>query len=125
MSLYTFAIKTHVSFLYFFIGLIFFYKILIRRFKNETMLLLLGVILLFITPRIFWRQFQNTKDIIFLTFVIISTYFFFESIEKENYKNLILFSLFSAIATSVRNVRCIFTFFIFVNAIYFNPEKKL
>jgi len=99
--IFCFLINFILVFLYFFIGLIFFYKILLNRFKNET-IALLGVILLFITPRIFGDSFQNTKDIIFLTFIIISTYFFFEAIEKENYKNLILFSLFSAISTSVR-----------------------
>ena len=99
--LYFYQLRHILVFLYFFIGLIFFYKILLNRFKNET-IALLGVILLFITPRIFGDSFQNTKDIIFLTFIIISTYFFFEAIEKENYKNLILFSLFSAISTSVR-----------------------
>lgn len=99
--LYFYQLRHILVFLYFFIGLIFFYKILLSRFKNDT-IALLGVILLFITPRIFGDSFQNTKDIIFLTFIIISTYFFFESIEKEKYKNLILFSLFSAISTSVR-----------------------
>ena len=86
--LYFYQLRHILVFLYFFIGLIFFYKILLNRFKNET-IALLGVILLFITPRIFGDSFQNTKDIIFLTFIIISTYFFFESIEKVNYRNLI------------------------------------
>ena len=99
--LYFYQLRHVLVFLYFFIGLIFFYKILFRRFKNDTTALL-GVILLFITPRIFGDSFQNTKDIIFLTFVIISTYFFFETIDKEKYKSLILFAMFSAIATSVR-----------------------
>ncbi len=99
--LYFYQLRHILVFLYFFMGLIFFYKILFRRFKTDT-IALLGVILLFITPRIFGDSFQNTKDIIFLTFVIISTYFFFESIDKEKYRSLILFSIFSAIATSVR-----------------------
>ena len=73
--LYFYQLRHILVFLYFFIGLIFFYKILLNRFKNET-IALLGVILLFITPRIFCDSFQNTKDIIFLTFIIISTYFF-------------------------------------------------
>ena len=88
-------------FLYFFISLIFLYKIIINRFKNQI-LALITVILFFIIPRLLGDSFQNNKDIIFLSFVIISYYFFFEIIDKSNKKNIILFSLFSAIAITVR-----------------------
>ena len=88
-------------FLYFFISLVFLYKIIINRFKNQSLALII-VILFFIIPRLLGDSFQNNKDIIFLSFVIISYYYFFKTIDKSNKKNIILFSLFSAIAITVR-----------------------
>ena len=88
-------------FLYFYLGLIFIYKLFLNRFKNKI-IFLSGTILLFITPRIFGDSFQNTKDIIFLTFIIITTYYSFKVIEKSTIKNILIFSLVSAIAISVR-----------------------
>ena len=88
-------------FVYFFLGLIFFYKLLFNRFKN-IYISLLGVILFFLTPRIFGDSFQNTKDIVFITFLIMSVYYYFKSQDNFNYKNIILFALFSSFATSTR-----------------------
>ncbi len=90
-----------LTFLYFFISLIFLYKVLLNRFKSDY-IAILGVLLLFITPRIFGDSFQNNKDIIFLSFTIISTYFCFKILEKNKKKNIFLFCFFSAIATSLR-----------------------
>jgi len=101
-----------LTFLYFFLGVVFFYKILIDRFENKF-IALLGCILLVATPRLFGDSFQNNKDIIFLCFFNISMYYFFQLTKSETYKNIILFSLFSAIATSTRLFGLIFpiTFF--------------
>lgn len=88
-------------FFYFFIGLIFFFKILKNRFQN-TNIALFGVVLLFLTPRLFGDSFQNTKDIIFLSFLIISTHFSFKIIDKFTLKNVLLFSFFSATSISTR-----------------------
>jgi len=97
-------------FIYYFFGLIFLYKILINRFRNNN-LAIFGVIFLFLTPRIFGDSFQNNKDIIFLVFVIISYYFFFKIIDNLNIKNLVFFSLYAAIATTMRMFGVIFPFF--------------
>ena len=88
-------------FLYFYIGLIYLYKILKNRFKISN-LALFGVLLMFITPRIFGDSFQNTKDIIFLSFLIISTYFAFKIKDKFSPLNILLFSFFSASGISLR-----------------------
>jgi hypothetical protein len=88
-------------FFYFYIGLIFFYKILLNRFKKDE-IALAGVVLLLLTPRILGDSFQNVKDIVFLTFVIISSFYYFKTIDNLNKRNIILFSLFSAICVSVR-----------------------
>ncbi len=88
-------------FIYFFVGSIFFYKILLNRFKNEI-ISLLGLFLLIITPRIFGDSFWNNKDIIFLSLYIISIYYYFKVIDNPSNKNIILLSLFAGISTTIR-----------------------
>lgn len=108
-------------FLYFFFALIYFYKILINRFKNQN-IAILGVILLFITPRIFGDSFQNTKDIIFLTFIIISYFYLLEFIDKKSFTNILLLSFFSAISTSIRLFGIILPFSVLI--LYFFSKKN-
>ena len=96
-----FKLRHFLVFSIFFSGSIYFYKILFNRFNNK-LISLLGFILLILTPRIFGDAFWNNKDIIFLSFYVISIYFYFKFIDLPTYKNLILFSLFAAIATSMR-----------------------
>ena len=96
-----YELRHFLVFLIFFIGTIFFYKSLNNRFDNKF-ISLLGTILLILTPRLFGDSFWNNKDIIFLSFYIISIFWFFRLIDKQSNKNIILFSLFSAVATTVR-----------------------
>ena len=96
-----YQLRHFLVFLYFILGLIFFYKIVSQRFGNEN-IAILSVVLFFIIPRVFGDSFQNTKDIVFMTFMIISIYFALESIKISTKKNIILFSLFAAITTSLR-----------------------
>ena len=96
-----YQLRHYLVFLYFILGLFFLYKLILRRFRNEN-LAIIAVILLFLTPRLFGDSFQNTKDIIFLTFIIISTYYCFISIDLPSNKNILMFSFFSAVATSIR-----------------------
>ena len=113
-----------LTFLYFLIGLIFFYKILFNRF-NDKYLSLFGCLLLILSPRIFGEIFHNNKDIIFLSIFIITIYFYFKTIDEENYKNLTLFSLFSAIATSTRIFGIIIPIiFIFMYSLSVISQKK-
>jgi len=96
-----YQMRHFLVFFYFYVGLIFFYKILFNRFKKDS-LALIGVVLLFLTPRILGDSFQNLKDIVFLTFVIITSFWYFKTIDNFNKKNIIFFSLFSAISISIR-----------------------
>ena len=114
-----------LTFLYFFLGVFFFYKMLIDRFENKF-IALLGCLLLVATPRLFGDSFQNNKDIIFLCFFIISMYFYFQFTKSETYKSIILFSLFSAIATSTRLLGLIFPisfFLIYVFSLLSNKKE--
>lgn len=96
-----FLLRHKVNFLVFFLSSIFFYKILKIRFVNKI-ILFLGVLLYISSPRIFGDSFYNNKDLIFLSLVTISFYYYISFIKYKNFKNLFLFSLISALATSLR-----------------------
>ena len=102
-----YALRHLLVFLFFFIGTIFFYKLLINRFNSKS-IALIGCSLLILTPRLIGEAFHNSNDIVFLTFFIISIYYYFEYIDKNNTKNIILFALFAALTTSVRLFGLIF-----------------
>ena len=112
-----YQLRHFLVFLYFILGLIFFYKIVSQRFGNEN-IAILSVVLFFMIPRVFGDSFQNTKDIVFMTYMIISIYFALESIKISTKKNIILFSLFAAITTSLRMFGlCLLITFILVQLI--------
>ena len=96
-----FKLRHYLNFIIFFISLIFFYKLLNNRFNNWQ-LSILGVLMIFLSPRIFANSFYNNKDIIFLSFFILSLYYSFRFIEKDTNKNVILSALFAALAIDVR-----------------------
>lgn len=89
-----------LNFLYFFVGSVFFYKILINRFDRYSSLL--GTLLFLFSPRIYGESFYNSKDIIFLSFSCIAIFYCFEFISKKKTKDLILFSFFSAACIQTR-----------------------
>ncbi len=96
-----FEIRHLAIFIIFFISSIFFYKIINVRLK-EKIFVITGLIIYIGTPRIFGDSFHNNKDILFLSFLTISVYFLFSFFRKKKNKSLILFCLFSALASSSR-----------------------
>ena len=95
-----FEIRHILIFFIFLISSFFFYKILLKRFNFP--IAFLGLCIYSLTPRIFGDSFYNNKDILFLSLLTIAISFLFNFFDKENNKNLILFCLFSALATSTR-----------------------
>mgnify|MGYP006145066009 CR=1 FL=1 len=89
-----------LNFLYFFVGSIFFYKILINRFDRYSSLL--GTLLFLFSPRIYGESFYNSKDIIFLSLSCIAIFYCFEFISKKKITDLVLFSFFSAACIQTR-----------------------
>ena len=96
-----FTLRHQTNFIVFFISSIFFYKLLKIRFKNKV-IIFLGVLLYISSPRIFGDSFFNNKDLIFLSLVTISFYYYFKLIDYFNFKNIIFFSILSAITCSLR-----------------------
>lgn len=98
-----FYLRHFANFLIFFVSSIYFYKILSNRFKNNF-IIFCGLFFYIISPRIFGHSFYNNKDIILLSFVTISIFYYFKTIDNFNLKNILFFSLFSALSCSTRVV---------------------
>ena len=96
-----FHLRHLLTFLLFFVSSIFFYKLLLNRFLNYN-IALIGTLFFVLSPRIYGHSFFNNKDLVFLSLITIALFFCFKSLEKITYKNLLIFSLFSAICTSSR-----------------------
>ena len=107
-------LKHFLNFSIFFISSIFFFYLIKYRFKNNF-LGLIGVLFYITSPRIFAESFFNSKDIIFMSFVVIAIFFAIKTLKKFKIKNIIFFSLFSALSTDVRSmgIFLILLFFIF------------
>ncbi len=105
------------TFLFFFISLIIFYLFLKKIFKNKF-IALTGVIILISNPRIFADSFYNSKDIVFLSFFLITFYFAYSFILKNKTKNLILLSFFSACSINLRAIAVIIPFMVYMDIIH-------
>ena len=114
-----------LSFIIFFISTIFFFKILLNRFKNIN-IAILGTTFYILSPRIYGDSFLY-KDILFLSICTISIYSFFKVIDNFNYRNLIFFALFSSLATSTRIIGIflpiVFLIITFLEILYRKPKK--
>jgi hypothetical protein len=105
-----------LNFTLFFIASIFFYKLLLNRFLNSN-IALVGTLFFVLSPRIYASSFYNNKDLVFLSLATIALYYCFKSLEKINYKNLLIFSVFAAMCTSSRIFGVIFP--VFFSIFYF------
>ena len=88
-------------FLQFFIGLIFFFRLLKLRFGSDRAAAV-GVLLLWLSPRIFADSFYNIKDLPFLSWILIAVYFLFKWLENDSRVELILFAVTAAVVTNIR-----------------------
>ena len=96
-----YLLKHLCDFLLFFASLIFLYKLLLIRFKDYKYGLL-GCLILILSPRIFACAFYDPKDVVFLSFVIITSYFLIRTYKNDSLKNIIIFSFFSGIIIPLR-----------------------
>jgi len=94
-----FIFKHHIYFLLFFFSLISFYKICQIRFE-KWYISILGVLIIFLSPRIFANSFYDPKDIPFFSMLIFSVHFGLLFFKNRNFKYLIYFSIFNALVIS-------------------------
>ncbi len=91
-----------VTHFYFLFALFFFFLLLLRLFKNYQYAIL-GLIFLYLSPRIFADSFYNTKDIPFLSTFIISLYSLIILIESpSSLKRLSIHAFVSAFLIDIR-----------------------
>ena len=119
-----FLFKHYVFFLIFFLSLISFFDITKNRFSNWKYGIL-SVLILFLSPRIFANSFYNNLDVPFMSFIIFSFNYGIKILDEFNYKNLIFFSFFSAVAFDIRIIGIIIPFFVCaIFLIKASKEKK-
>jgi len=107
-------LRHFINFLYFFISIYLFFKILRKRF-SQKIYAYIGMLILFLSPRIFGESFYNNMDIFFLSLTIINTYAAINLINKPSLKSSILFSITAALAFDARIMALLFiavTYFI-------------
>ena len=111
-----------------FIGSIFFYFLAFKRFGSWK-LALLGTLFLISSPRIFASSFFNSKDIIFMYFFIANIFFSIVFLEKPNFKNGLLFAIFSSMCVGIRVagvlVPFLILFFIFIKSLRKDYDFKI
>lgn len=94
-------LRHYMTFLTWFLALVFFYKLLVKRFLNRAFSLI-GVIFMILSPRIFADAFYNSKDIVFLAFYIISTYTLVNFLEKPTLRSGFWHALSCALLINTR-----------------------
>lgn len=118
-----FLLRHLITFLIFFISTLFFFKLIKSCYKNNYMPLL-GVGFLITTPRIFSESFYNNKDILFMSFIIIALYYNIKSFSSYKTRDLILGSLFTAIASAAR-INGVYVAFITLFFYFLVCKKKI
>jgi hypothetical protein len=96
-----YLMRHFLTFLTFFISVIFFYY-LCKRCFNSWKLALIGSIFLVLSPRIFADAFYNSKDLVLLSFFIIGMLTLLKFQEVQTYKNALLHALVCALAMDTR-----------------------
>lgn len=97
----SFLLRHYLTFTLFFISSFYFYNLIEKIFHNKY-LALLGTLILISTPRIFSHSFYNSKDIIFLSLLVIAVYYALKLIDRFSYKTLFLFCFFGALSSNIR-----------------------
>jgi len=101
-----------LNFIFYFIGLFFFYKLILFRYKSYNYAFIC-VLFLFLSLRFFAESFYNQKDIFFLSLTIINMYTGIVFVNNPNFKSTFAFSLSSALLFDTRIMALIPIFTIF------------
>ena len=117
-----FLMRHLFNFLIFYTACIFFYLTLRKRFKKS--LCIIGLLFLLLTPRIFAESFYNMKDLIFLSFFIISVYFAINFINNLTYKNASISALTCSLLISSKVIGIIVPFIVIVFFLSEMMERK-
>jgi hypothetical protein len=117
-----FLLRHFFNFIVFYISSIFFYFLLKKRFSEK--LSVVGLLFWILSPRIFADSFYNMKDLVFLSFFVISLFYAIKFLDTLSYKNAFLSSLACALAIDVRIMGIIVPFVILVFFIFGSIDNK-
>lgn len=122
----TYYLMRHLmTFFMFYLGVIFFYKLCLDRFRHWQFSLL-GPLFLILSPRIFADSFYNSKDLVFLSLFIIAVYTLINFLDRKTARSAVVHSLVCGLLVDVRAVGIIIPvlslFFYLVEII--NPHKE-
>ena len=96
------SIGWHVyTYTIFFVGFIFLYKLLNYLFKNKKVSTITST-LYFLSPRILIDSFNNNKDIVFMSLLIIMIYFATKFIKERRWRDAILFAFFAGFVCNIK-----------------------
>ena len=122
--------KHIIIFVIFFISGLFFYSICRNLFEDKKFSII-SLFVFFLYPYLFGHSHFNPKDIPFLSFWIINTYFLlkifkkFNKDKKINFKTIFYFALSTSILVSIRIVGVlIFLQYLIFFVVYFEIYKK-
>ena len=110
-----------MTFVIFFLSTICFYFLCLNIFKDK-LISFIGLTILIFSPRIFAESFYNSKDIIFLSFLIFSIHLNVKFLIFKSNTNIFFAALFSALMTDVRVIG-IFLIFITFFFLFFHTGK--
>lgn len=113
-----------LNFTIYLMGLILLYKIIKNRFNNIN-ISILCVLLIFFSPRFFAEAFYNSRDIFFFSLFVFFLFSTQKLINYENYKNILLVSLSSALLINAKILGIIpFLIFLTMYSIYISEKKN-
>lgn len=103
-----------VTFLIFWVSGIAFYRILAMRFSSRFMILS-GICLYFLMPRIFADAFYNSKDLAFLSMTTICLYAMFRFTGNPHFRNAVVLGIVTGFAISIRVMGVLLVFITALN----------
>lgn len=95
-----FYMRHFLTWLFFFVGTIFFYKLANKRFGWK--IALLGVVFLILTPRIFAHSFYNSKDTVLAAAMIMAVYTMVYFLTKPTWRRALIHGVVCALVVDIR-----------------------
>jgi hypothetical protein len=121
-----YLMRHFVTFLLFFISVIFFYFLCKERFRDWR-IGLLGSMFLILSPRIFAHSFYNSKDLPFLSICIISMYTLMKYLDQKTWFKAAIHALLCGFLIGIRVLGVLvpcFTFLLIFLDILFDAKTK-
>lgn len=99
-----------VTHLFFLLSAYYFFKLILLLYKEKT-IAIIGLLFLILNPTIYGHSFFNSKDLPFLSMLIICFYQFALAFRDKKYFQFILLCIFTSILINIRIMGILFLFF--------------